>query len=132
DPAARKLVEWALIDTSAEQLSWSDLSAARDAYAAWPRGESREAAAERALERAGAGPDAALAFFADRPPTTVEGVIALASALEQRGRRDEARALVRDWWRNQSFEHAQQTRILGRWNGWLTPDDHRARLDMLL
>ena len=132
DPAARKLVEWALIDTSAGQMSWSDLAAAQTAFAGWPRSESRREAAERALDLAYAGPDAALALFAGSPPTTAEGAVALADALEQRGRRDEARALISDWWRNRSFEEAIQTRILARWGGWLIQADHEARLNMLL
>ena len=132
NPTARKLVEWALLDTSAPQLPYSDLAVAQTAFAGWPRSESRREAAERALDLAYAGPDAALALFAQSPPTTAEGAVALADALEQRGRRDEARALIRDWWRTQSFDEPVQTRILGRWSGWLSQDDHEARLNLLL
>ena len=132
DPVARKLVEWALIDTSAPQLPYSDLAAAQTSMSGWPRGDSRRAATERALELAYAGPDAALALFASSPPTTAEGAIALADALEQRGRRDEARALITEWWRTRSFDEPVQTRILNRWGGWLTQADHEARLNMLL
>jgi soluble lytic murein transglycosylase len=132
DPTARKLVEWALIDTSAEQLSFAELSQDIRALDGWPRAESRLSAGERALDRAGAGPDAALAFFGERRPTTVEGAIALADAYEQRGRANEARALIGEWWRTRSFDAAAQTRILGRWGTWLTQADHEARLNMLL
>lgn len=132
DPVARRLVEWALLDTSADQMSLSDLIAARTAFAGWPRADSRNAAAERALDRAYAGPDAAITLFADRRPTTVQGAVALADALEQRGRSDEARRLITDWWRTRSFDDAAQTRILGRWGPWLTQADHEARLNMLL
>jgi len=132
DPTARKLVEWALVDTSAEQLSYSELAEDQQLLNGWPRSESRRTAGEIALDRAAAGPDAALAFFAETPPTTVQGAIALAGAMEQRGRQAEAQALIRDWWRSRSFDDANQSRILGRWSGWLTPDDHSARLDMLL
>ena len=132
DPVARKLVEWALIDTSAEQLPYSDLAAAQTAMAGWPRAESRRTATERALDLAYAGPDAALALFATTPPSTAEGAVALADALEQRGRRDEARALITEWWRTRSFDEPVQARILTRWGGWLTQADHEARLNMLL
>lgn len=132
DPVARKLVEWALLDTSAEQLPYGDLAEAQTRFTGWPRSESRRAAAERALDLAYAGPDAALSMFARTPPTTAEGAVALADALEQRGRADEARRLITDWWRRRSFDEAVQTRILTRWGGWLTQADHAARLDMLL
>ncbi len=132
DPVARKLVEWALLDTSADQMPVSDLAAARTAFAGWPRADSRNAAAERALDRAYAGPDAAINLFARSGPTTIEGAIALADALEQRGRADEARRLITDWWRTRSFDDATQTRILTRWGSTLTQADHTARLNMLL
>lgn len=132
DPAARKLVEWALIDTSGEQLSYTQLAQAQTTMAGWPRAESRRAATEQVLDRSGMGADAALSLFADSPPVTIEGAIALASAYEQRGRTDEARALIRDWWTTRSFDEPQQTRILGRWSNWLTQADHEARLNMLL
>ena len=132
DPVARKLVEWALLDTSADQMPLSDLAVARTAFAGWPRADSRNAAAERALDRGYAGPDAALNLFARGGPTTVQGAIALADALEQRGRSDEARRLITDWWRTRSFDDASQARILTRWGSGLTRADHEARLNMLL
>ena len=132
DPTARKLVEWALVDTSAPQLSFDELATDSRTLAAWPRSETRRSAGELALDRAGAGPDAALAFFGASPPLTVPGAIALADALDQRGRSGEARALIADWWRTRSFDEAMQTRILSRWSGWLTQTDHEARLNMLL
>ena len=132
DPTARKLVEWALIDTSAEQLSFTQLASAQTRFAAWPRAESREAAGEQALNLANASPDTVLAFFDGQAPTSIQGVIALAGALEQKNRTEEARVLIRDWWRTQSFEADAQGRILARWSGWLTQADHETRLDMLL
>ncbi|MBX9615112.1 MAG: lytic transglycosylase domain-containing protein [Caulobacteraceae bacterium] len=132
DPTARKLVEWALIDTSAEQLSWTELSQDVQTLRAWPRAESRVSAAEQALDRAAMGPDAALAFFSATPPVTVEGAMALAEALDQRGRSAEARVLITDWWRTRAFSEATQTRILGRWGSILSLADHEARLNMLL
>lgn len=132
DPAARKLVEWALLDTSAERMSWSELADVEARFAGWPRADSRRAAVEKALERGYAGPDAALALFARSSPTRVEGAIALADALEQRGRGDEARRLIREWWTTRSFEEASQNRILARWGAALTTADHETRLNLLL
>ena len=132
DPVARKLVEWALLDTSAAQMPYSDLAAAQRGFAGWPRAESRRIAAEQVLDRSYAGSASALALFAQRSPTTIEGAIALAEALEQGGRGDEARRLIGDWWRTRSFEEATQTRVLTRWGAALTQADHEARLNMLL
>ena len=132
DPTARKLVEWALVDTSAAQLSYAELANDVQSLRAWPRAESRIAAGEQALERAGMGADATIAFFGSTRPTTIQGAIALAEALDQRGRSDEARLLIQEWWQTQSFDEANQSRILSRWGSSLTQRDHDARLNMLL
>ncbi len=132
DPTARKIVEWALVDTSAPQLSYSELAEDQRTLAGWPRADTRRSAGEIALDKAGASPDAVLAFFDGSAPTTVQGAIALTWALESKGRTAEARDLLVQWWRTQSFEAADQTRILNRWSGWLTQADHEARLNTLL
>ncbi|WP_312813274.1 lytic transglycosylase domain-containing protein [Brevundimonas sp.] len=132
DPTARKLVEWALVDTSDKQLSYSELLRAETDLNGWPRAESRRSAAERALLASGSGSDTVLAFFSQAQPITVQGAIALASALEQAGRRDEAQTLIRNWWRTESFDLAEQDLILSRWSSWLNSDDHSARLTTLL
>ena len=132
DPTARKLIEWALVDTSAAQLSYSELAEDQRTLAAWPRAEGRRSAGEIALDRAALDAPSVLAFFNGSQPTTVQGAIALAWALDQSGRTPEARGIITDWWRNRSFDDANQSRILGRWSGWLTQADHEARLNMLL
>ncbi|WGM31205.1 lytic transglycosylase domain-containing protein [Brevundimonas sp. NIBR11] len=132
DPTARKLVEWALVDTSAPQLSYTELSNDVQSLRAWPRAEARIAAGEQALERAGMSADAVLGFFGSNRPTTVQGAMALADALDQRGRSEEARLLIQEWWQTQSFDEASQSRILSRWGSSLTQRDHDVRLGMLL
>jgi soluble lytic murein transglycosylase len=132
DPTARKLVKWALVDTSDRQLPYYDLMRANNELAQWPRSDSRRAAGERALYAANPSPDQVLAFFNGQQPTTAEGAIALAGALEQSGQVQAAQDLIRNWWRGESFEEAHQSRVYARWGGWLTTDDHVTRLNMLL
>ena len=132
DPAARKLIEWALVDTSADRMSWRELSDDARSLRDWPRADARISATEIALDRAGVSANEVLGYFGSSQPTTVQGAIALAWALEQSGRTGEAQTLIRDWWRTRSFSDADQTRILGRWSGWLSQGDHDARLGMLL
>ena len=132
DPVARKLVEWALIDTAGDQLSYATLAAANTSMADWPRYETRRAHAEIALERAAMPADVVMSFFGQTQPTTAQGALALAGALEQTGRAEEARTLIRTWWRDQSFEAPEQQRMLDRFGRFLTQDDHDTRLSMLL
>ena len=51
---ARKLVDWALVDTSADLMSFEELAHARVTFADWPRAESRIMAGERAISRSSA------------------------------------------------------------------------------
>lgn len=132
DATARRLVLWALIDTSGAQLTLADLAPAKRDLAAWPRAGSRHSDAEAALDRAMADPATVLAFFDGGAPETAAGAVALAGALEASGRVADAQALVRDWWRTRAFDVDTQNRILARWSGWLTQADHDARLNQLL
>src|SRR5690606_4397047 len=132
DPAARKLVEWALLDTSADRMTWAEVADVETRFAGWPRAASRRAAVEKAMSTGYPGADAVLALFQNSEPATVEGAIALADALEQRGRGDEAQRLIRRWWTTRSFDEANQTRILARWGAALTQVDHETRLNLLL
>lgn len=132
DPTARKLVEWALADTSDRQLPYYDLQRANIELAQWPKGDSRRAAGERAMALANPPADQVLAFFNGNQPSTVDGAMALAGALEQTGQAQAAQDLIRNWWRTESFEEAQQSRLYARWGSWLTSDDHATRLNMLL
>lgn len=132
DPTARKLVEWALTDTSDRQLPYYDLLRANTELAQWPKGDSRRAAGERAMALANPSADQVLAFYNGNQPSTVDGAMALAGALEQTGQAQAAQNLIRNWWRTESFEEAQQSLLYGRWGSWLTSDDHATRLNMLL
>lgn len=132
DATARQLVEWALVDTSAQQMSPSDLIAAAQTLRGWPRADSRQAAAERVLDMASQSPDQVISFFQGRAPDTAQGAYALANALEQRGQTQQARQLVTEWWRTRSFDADTQTRFLQRWGSSFSQADHEARLNMLL
>lgn len=131
EPAARHLVLWALVDGGA-RVPYETAERARRELAGWPRPARRLAAVERALDGSGQSPSAVLAFFAGRSPETAEGAMALASALDAQGRRTEAQALVRSWWRDRIFEADVQARMLARFGLGLTQEDHARRLDVLL
>ncbi len=132
DPTARKLIEWAIMDVSGANMSFAELSQADGQFAAWPRYESHRADAEKALVAAYAAPQTVIAFFDGKEPLTAAGAYALADALSASGREQEAVALARRWWTEQSFEADVQARALTRWGQVLTTADHDKRFDMLL
>ena len=72
-----------------------------------------------------------VAFFAENPPQTGAGSIALASALGALGRNGEAEAQLVLAWRTQAMSTGDEALLLQRYGALLRPH-HEARLDMLL
>jgi soluble lytic murein transglycosylase len=132
DPVARKLVLWAMVDVAPDRLSFFELDQARRDLWGWPRAAKREAAAEKGLETSGLSPQATVAWFKGEEPASAQGAIALASAYRSLGKTEEARKLVRRFWREKPFEADVQSQMLARFPDYLTAEDHAKRADMLL
>jgi len=132
DPLARRIVQWAMADSAASMMGFYDLDAARRDLTGWPRASRRQAGAERAIEIAGLSPQSVVEWFGGKAPDTAEGAMALASAYQILGRGTEAQALIRQVWREKTFEADVQTRMMARFAAFLTPEDYAKRLDLLL
>ena len=132
DPVARKLVLWAMADSAATTLSFFELDQARRDLWGWPRANRRQAAAEKQLEAQAMAPAQVVAWFKGDQPQTAEGAMALAGAYRALGRADQAKALIRRFWREEVFESEPQHQMLYRFGDLLTVDDHVRRADMLL
>jgi soluble lytic murein transglycosylase len=132
DPLARRIAEWALVDAAPTAVSFAEMDQARRDLAGWPRAAKRQAAAERLIETGGLTPAQVVAWFDGAEPTTAEGAMALASALQATYHGAEAQALVRHFWRDRVFEADVQARFLARFGSLLTQDDHIRRADILL
>src|SRR5690606_8657259 len=132
DPLARKLATWALVDSNAQSLSFSEVDQARRQLGDWPRAAKRLAAAQRLIETSGQTPQQVIAWFSGAEPSTPEGAMALASAYLSAGRSGEAQALIKRFWRDKVFEAGPQRTMLARFGYMLTPDDHARRMDIML
>jgi len=132
NPIARKLVTWAMIDAAGSELDFVTLAAAQRDLTGFPRPVRLRASLEKSLERAALPPAQVIALFQGRDPETAEGAMALAAAYQLSGRAADAQTLIRHVWRNHAFAADVQAAMLGRFGPYLTPDDHAARLDMLL
>src|SRR6202007_382470 len=98
----------------------------------WPRASAREARAEKAMETASAPPDQIIAWFDGASPESAEGAMALASALQAKGRLPEAQTLIKHWWRDRLFDADVQARMAARFGAWLHQDHNAKRLDTRL
>jgi soluble lytic murein transglycosylase len=132
DPIARKVVLWALIDCAATRLDFATVDAARKDMTELPRGWRRTFGAEKTIEIANLPPQKVIDWFGDRDPETPEGALALANAHQTLGQIDEAKELIRHFWREHIFEADLQSRMLARFGVLLTAEDHNARLSTLL
>jgi soluble lytic murein transglycosylase len=132
DPLARKLVQWTIIDSDAEQIPFFELDQARRDLWGWPKSTTRQIAAERRLGSSGLAPPQVLGWFEASPAHSAEGAMALASAYLAIGKEAEAKALIRRTWRDSLFEADVQRTFLGRFGSDLTTEDHIRRLDSLL
>ena len=132
NPVARKLVLWAMADSAGSTMSFFELDQARRDLWGWPRASRRQAAAEKQLEAQAMPPAQVVAWFKGDQPQTPEGAMALAGAYRALGRLDQAKALIRRFWREEVFEAEPQRQMLARFGDLLTVDDHVRRADMLL
>ena len=132
DPIAKKIAQWALVDSNAEALSFFELDAARRDLAGWPRGARRDSAAEKALSTSGLDPNRIVAWFGGAQPATAEGAMALATAYQATGRNQDATDLIRRTFRDKVFEADAQRSLIGRFGSMLTPDDYVRRADIML
>lgn len=132
DPVARKLGLWTLMDFNGPSLGFAEVDRAVREMSDWPRPARRRLAAERLIETSGLAPRQVIAWFAKDPPSTAEGVMALASALRASGDPRAAADLIRRTWRGKPFELDAQRAMMARFGDVLTLDDHLRRADMLL
>jgi soluble lytic murein transglycosylase len=131
DPVARQIVEWRVTDVAPQRLTFSALNARLKTYARWPGIKGMRTEAERKLPTAGLSPSDVVLWFAYTPPTTGEGILAYAEALQSQGRTTEAQALIRKAWRERSMTPAWQDDVRARFGAGLTPADTAARAQML-
>jgi soluble lytic murein transglycosylase len=132
DPLARKIAQWALIETNPDGMSYAELDGARRDLAGWPGAAKRLAATEKVIEGGGLRPQGIIDWFAGADPATPEGAMALASAYQATGNPQRAADVIRRIWRSKPFDAAPQQTMMSRFSSVLTADDYAAREDMLL
>ncbi|HYF52747.1 MAG TPA: transglycosylase SLT domain-containing protein [Salinarimonas sp.] len=128
DPTARALAEWVAIRSGAA-LGHGRITAFLQEHPGWPTGAMVRRRAEESLLSDRKSPAAIRAFFAEAPPMSPPGRLALALAHKALGDADRAAELIRDTWRNDSAGQDFETRVLEAFPGVLTRDDHRIRME---
>ena len=122
------IVEWHRLRAGNGRFSdYSDFLNRRDD---WPGLPLLRKKGERSIPR-GANADRVLAFFDGNAAQTGVGALRLAAALNDKGRSDDADAVLVTAWRELSMGKDEHEAFLSR-HGSVLKDHHRARADMLL
>ncbi len=127
EPAARKLIDWAL--SRGGSGTARDIKAFAEANPNWP---SRDLIIQRSEEQlfvSGGSARELKSFFDKGAPKTAIGHAALASAFLAEGDEAEAARLAGAAWRRSDLPGSLETGFLERFGKLLREDDHKARFD---
>ncbi|MGH6818249.1 MAG: lytic transglycosylase domain-containing protein [Methylovirgula sp.] len=131
DPIVRATLKWVAL-RDAHDVGTQRLQAFLAAYPAWPGRDFILRRIEENLYTNHADPKLIETFFAQSPPQTLEGKLALARAYLSEGRTDEAQDLIRALWRNSDLAGGLESQVKAEFGSYLTKADHKARADRLL
>ncbi|WP_420348596.1 lytic transglycosylase domain-containing protein [Pelagibius sp.] len=131
NPLAAKIVDWIALTRRNSNPAFADVEAFLRSNPQWPGRFQLYRNAEPALPEDW-GPDRVLAWFGSRPPITAEGARAYSLALQQLGRVSAVREMVPLLWVSLDFDQREEERFHRSFNGFLTPEDERRRLERLL
>jgi soluble lytic murein transglycosylase len=132
DPAARKVIEWAILRSPDPGATFERYAAFVRANPTWPSTGMLRRRAEGALWDDRRDANTVRAYFAATPPQSGKGRLALAKALLAQGDRAGAAELVREAWRRDSFTGDAEQQVIDLFRDLLTRADHKARMDRFL
>ncbi len=98
----------------------------------WPGESALRKAAEKAIVSDSENPRQVIAFFTRFPPQSSRAMLRQAEALMADGQRAEAGMAARAAWMAGALNPEDETRLMQRFAGTLTIDDHDRRMDRLL
>ena len=132
DRSARSLLEWVAIHANAGAVPFLRIDAFLREHPNYPATTRFRRRAEEALIAEKKSPAIVRAFFHGQKPVSPAGRIALAIALKDEGRAEEANTLIRQSWRKDVFGQALEKIALKEFEVALTRDDHRLRAERFL
>lgn len=135
DPLAYKIYDWMLF-TTMKSPKWDVNLFMRLARFVkqnpdWPSISKIELLAENVMPQ-DLPVTEVLAWFDDNPPHTPAGMERYMDAMIIRGRGDDARTFLAQWWASTLTSRDQQREIFRKFGGYLTLAAHKARFDALL
>jgi hypothetical protein len=127
DPAAQKLIEWALLRSADSQAGFERYVAFLNANPDWPGALLRRRAEARLWQERRDG--TTVRRVVGNEPASSVGRLALARALMNEGDRDRAAREVQAVWRSVELSAEMESAILDTFTDMLSPADHVVRMD---
>uniref|UniRef100_A0A9E8CQE8 Lytic transglycosylase domain-containing protein n=1 Tax=Bosea sp. NBC_00436 TaxID=2969620 RepID=A0A9E8CQE8_9HYPH len=132
DRSTRSLLEWVAIHANAGAVPFLRIDAFLREHPNYPATTRFRRRAEEALIAEKKDPAIVRAFFHGQQPVSPAGRVALALALQDEGKVEEATTLIRRTWRKDPFGQSLEKIALGAFETVLTKDDHRLRTERFL
>lgn len=127
DDLARLTLEWVALRKLPQDAGFARLNAFHRGQPDWPAQQLQRRAEDLLFKSRDAG--AALDWFARNPPQTPLGKIALARALRQHGKNEDAATLIRAVWREAELSAALEKTLTSEFADALGKAEHKARAD---
>ena len=132
DPVIRTALEWAAIRNGRSTLGTKRLIAFTKDNPDFPMNGWIRRRAESAMFEQKPDIDLVRSFFAHDRPETAAGKYLLASVLQQDGKIQEAKLLLRDAWRDNTLPKSVETAILKQFPNAITREDYFFRAERLV
>ncbi len=131
DPLFAKIVRWIDFERHDTRASFDAITQFIKDNPDWPGQKRLLRNAEEAMTR-GASHTAMLDWFDRHAPDSAAGLERLGAVLLAAGKTVEARTVLRKAWVEGNFTKQREKSFYKRYRGYLTRDDHKARLDRLI
>ncbi len=128
----RHILTWAIAISGQKDVPSAEFTTAQSELAGWPGAATLRANSEKALYRENPPAPQVLAAFGSGRPETAEGTVVLAKALTSSGKALEAQRLIRQLWVSEGMDKDMEDHVLAEFPTYLTPADHKARMDYLM
>lgn len=127
-----RIVDWLVATSGGPQVPSSRIAQVAQKLGDWPGQTLLALRFEQALMREKAPAKTVIAAFGAGKPVSDDGILILARAYAAAGRKADAAALVRPFWRDGRFGDPYEGIFRKEFGGLLGAADHKARMDALL
>ncbi|MEM7444676.1 MAG: lytic transglycosylase domain-containing protein, partial [Pseudomonadota bacterium] len=131
NPVLVDVITWLDLQRRGGDASLSEITQFLDGHTGWPGLTDIRLQAERIMPENWSAAER-VAWHQRYPPLTFDALMAYADALSASGRGNEAALYLRTRWTDIPITSAQQDRMVARFGGSLSQDDHWRRLDNLI